>query len=88
VTFATLPVRDALPSDLLPFMNFTVPVGVGPAELTVAVRVAAWPYVDGFKLETRVVLVGYCLTTCLSALEFRADGIMLTQPPKTGPRKM
>jgi hypothetical protein len=43
VILATPPLRDALPSEALPFLNVTVPVGVGPAELTVAVNVTGWP---------------------------------------------
>jgi hypothetical protein len=43
LALATPPLRDALPSELLPFVNVTVPVGVGPAELTVAIPVTGWP---------------------------------------------
>ena len=57
VNLATPPLRVALPIDLLPFLKVTVPVGVGPAEVTVAVKVTVWPYFDGFKLEARAVLV-------------------------------
>jgi hypothetical protein len=45
-----------------------VPVGVGgPAGVTVAVNVTVWPWVEGFWLETTVVVEGIPLpgsTTC------------------------
>jgi hypothetical protein len=43
VILATPPLTLALPSDALPLLKVTVPVGVDPAELTVAVNVTAWP---------------------------------------------
>jgi len=43
VSFATLPLSDALPSEVLPLLKVIVPVGVGPVELTVAVNVTDWP---------------------------------------------
>jgi hypothetical protein len=46
------------PVMLVPFeVNATVPVGTGgPTGATVAVNVTDWPAVDGFLLETTVVV--------------------------------
>jgi hypothetical protein len=57
-------VRDALsgtaehPVMVVPLeVNATVPVGSGgPTGVTVAVKVTGWPSVDGFLLETTVVV--------------------------------
>ena len=49
------PVSVALPSDVLPSKNCTVPVADDGE--TVAVNVTFWPYVDGFRLEATVVVV-------------------------------
>jgi hypothetical protein len=50
--------KAALPRDVVPFMNVTVPVGpLGEAELTFAVRVTDCPCSEGFGLEVRVVVV-------------------------------
>ena len=57
-------VRDALsgtaehPVRFVPVeVNATVPVGSGgPTGVTVAVKVTGWPSVDGFLLETTVVV--------------------------------
>ena len=43
--------------------NCTVPVGVPPAETTVAVTVTAWPKRLGLADEITVVVVGYGFTT-------------------------
>jgi hypothetical protein len=52
---------------VVPFLKVTVPVGVfGPNETTCAVNVTAWPCVDGFRLEPRLVVVAYLFTVCLS----------------------
>jgi hypothetical protein len=66
---ATPAESGTLPSEVLPFSNMTFPVGVGPDELTVAVRVTGWPYMEGFKLDPGTVLVGYCWTTCFTGVE-------------------
>jgi hypothetical protein len=72
-SIATPPLRAALPINLLPFLNVTVPVGVGPAELTVAVNVTVCPYIDGFKLAASTVLVVFCsMTVCAIELEYSA----------------
>ena len=49
-----------VPSGVVPSRKVMVPagvVGVGPATPTVAVKVTAWPRVDGFADETTVVVV-------------------------------
>ena len=53
----------------VPFeLNETVPVGVGgPAGVMVAVNVTDSPAVDGFKLDTRVVVDAALYTTCDNA---------------------
>jgi hypothetical protein len=38
-------------------LNCTVPVGVPVAVVTFAVKLTAWPYVEGFALEPTVVVV-------------------------------
>jgi hypothetical protein len=69
VILATPAAKVALPSDVLPFLNVTVPVGVGPADVTVAVKVTACPYFEGLRLELSVVVVGYLTTTCVTVAE-------------------
>ena len=54
-TLALPPLRVALPSDVPPSKNCTVPVADDGE--TVAVNVTFWPYVDGFRLEVTVVVV-------------------------------
>ena len=62
------PLNVADPNTRVPLKKVTVPVGLGPAELTVAVSVTAWPDVDGLRLEVTVVVDGYALTDSASAL--------------------
>ena len=64
---AVPPLKTADPNTRVPLKKVTVPVGVGPAELTVAVIVTASPDVDGLGLELTVVVDGYGLTVCDSA---------------------
>lgn len=82
VPAARLPrVRVATPLELsatvasvvAPFRKTTFPVGaLGPVELTVAVSVTDCPYVDGFRLEVRLVDVEYLFTTCANPAEVLA----------------
>ena len=44
-----VPITDA------PSLNLTLPVGVGPADVTAAVKVTAWPSADGLELRAVVV---------------------------------
>jgi hypothetical protein len=37
--------------------NCTVPVGVPDPAVTLAVKLTAWPYAEGFALETTAVVV-------------------------------
>lgn len=52
-----LPFSEDDPIGVAPSLNVTVPVGVLPAPLTVAVKAIAEPYVDGFEPDTSVVVV-------------------------------
>lgn len=55
----------ALPIEAVPFLNIMAPVGVAPdAAATVAVNVTAWPAVDGFRLDVRVMVVAIFWTVC------------------------
>jgi hypothetical protein len=50
----------------VPSLKPTLPVAVGPADVTVAVKVTACPDCEGFGLELSAVVVGYLSTTCLT----------------------
>ena len=64
VIVATPPLRVADPITVVPSLNATFPVAVfGPAEVTLAVKITGWPWVEGFGLEVRLVIVGSRLTT-------------------------
>ena len=55
---------------MVPFRNTTLPVGVfGPVEVTVAVKVIAWPKVDVSKLDVSTVFVVYLFTTCVTGVD-------------------
>jgi hypothetical protein len=56
-----------------PIPKLTDPVGVGPAEVTVAVYFTACPKSVGFGLETSFVVVGYLFTSCVTVLELVAN---------------
>ena len=58
----------AVASVVVPSVNLTVPVGVPPEEVMVAVRVTDDPDVDGFADEVTVVVVEPPVTTCESAV--------------------
>ena len=49
------PLSVPVPSVVAPFLNVTVPVGVPAPDETVAVKVTAVPYVDGFRDEATAV---------------------------------
>jgi hypothetical protein len=64
VRAATPPLNVNDPMVVVPPRNTTLPVGAsGPDEVTVALKVTACPYADGFKLETSAVAVAYISTT-------------------------
>jgi hypothetical protein len=69
VTEALPPDKVAVPRFVEPFMNVTVPVGVTPLAVTVAVKVTAAPLPEGFLDETTVVVVAAAFTTWLRAAE-------------------
>ena len=46
-----------VPSTVPPSLNVTVPVGVPPVPVTVAVKVTGWPALLGFCEEVSVVCV-------------------------------
>ncbi len=51
------PFRVPVPRVAAPSLNVTVPVGVPPAELTVAVNVTIWPKTEGWADEVSAVVV-------------------------------
>jgi hypothetical protein len=50
-------------------VNCTVPVGVPPLLVTVAVNVTDWPTVDGFTDDVTAVVVLTGFTVCVSTAE-------------------
>jgi hypothetical protein len=56
---ATPPLKAAVPRTADPFLKVTIsPLGGVPeVELTVALKVIAWPTVDGLSEEVRLVVV-------------------------------
>ena len=52
-----------------PSLNVTVPVGVPPPDLTVAVNVTALPDFDGFREDATELVVVACFTVCVSTAE-------------------
>ena len=58
-----------VPSVVAPPLKVTVPVGVPPVEVTVAVKVTAAPNVDGFRDEASAVALVACFTVSLSTEE-------------------
>jgi hypothetical protein len=70
VNTAALPLRETVPSVVLPLLNRTVPVGVSPnCPETVAVKVTYCPASDGFCDEVNFVEVLAMLTVRLRAVE-------------------
>ena len=66
------PARGRTARTLAPSLKVTVPVGVPPAPLTVAVKVTAWPPFAGLAEEVTAVFVTVVpgsLTVCVSAAE-------------------
>lgn len=58
-----------VPNVVEPFLKVTVPVGVPPLEVTVAVKVTDWPEVDGLREEVSEVELLALLTVWVSAGE-------------------
>ena len=78
------PLRSVpVPSEIVPFLKVTVPLGVPEvAGLTVAVNVTDCPDTEGFAEETRLVVVAVELLLvmfCVSAGEVLP--VKLTSPP-------
>ena len=63
VRVATPPDKVAVPSNVLPRLNFTVPVGTAVPELTVAVKVTFCPTVDGLTSDVNDMVVLAFATT-------------------------
>lgn len=72
VNVATPLLSEAVPNVVAPFLNVTVPVGTPPEEVTVAVKVTAWPEADGFGEELSDSAVRALVTTCFSTGEVLA----------------
>ena len=66
VSVATPPLSVTDFISFVPSLNSTLPVGVGPADVTVAVKVTVWPSCEGFGLELSSVVVVYLSTTCFT----------------------
>jgi hypothetical protein len=64
-----LPFRTPVPSVAAPSLNVTVPVGVPPVDVTVAVNVTDCPNVDAFGADVSVVVVVPLLTVCVSVVD-------------------
>jgi len=62
-----------------PSLKVTVPVGVPPLEVTVAVNVTEAPYVDGFREEATAVELVALFTVSVSAGEVLP--VKLVAPP-------
>ena len=78
VNIALPPLSVPVPSVVVPSLNVTVPVGVPDVAATVAVKVTAWPNVEGFSEDATVVeLAGF--TVCVRLAEVLA--VKLASPP-------
>jgi len=58
-----------VPNEVVPSLNVTVPLGVPPPEVTVAVNVTAPPYVDGLGNDVRDVELVAAMTVCVNAAD-------------------
>ena len=66
--------RVPVPSEVDPSKNVTEPVAVEGE--TVAVKVTVWPEIEGFRLETRLVVV-LVLEVVLTVCDKIADTLLL-----------
>lgn len=64
-----VPFSVPLPMELVPSRKTTVPVGVPPVPVTVAVNVTDCPAVEGLSEETTLVLEGCPTTVCVTTAE-------------------
>jgi hypothetical protein len=74
VKVAWVPDNVPVPMAVPPSRKVTVPVGVPPVDVTVAVNVTDWPITDGFGEEVTVVVVSalFTVTWTVTSPEFRA----------------
>ena len=75
------PLSVPVPMVVAPSLNVTVPVGVPPEPLTVAVKVTDWPNALGSSEEVIAVVVLLGLTVCVSGDDVLAE--LLPSPPYT-----
>src|SRR6266542_5913047 len=66
VKVAWAEVRGLVANAVVPSLNVTVPDGVLPAPLTVAVKVTDWPKAEGLRPEISVVVLAILLTVMLA----------------------
>ena len=81
VSVAWPAVSGPVPRLVAPSVKVTVPLEMPEPGVTVAVKVTAWPAVDGFALDASAVPVGATVTVWMS-------GALVTgaKPPKNGTR--
>ena len=77
------PLRVPVPRVAAPSLKVTVPVGVPPVPVTVAVKLTDCPYTDGFDEEVSVVVLG--LTTASVGLAALPPEPVELLPPHVGP---
>jgi hypothetical protein len=71
-------IRFAVPGEVVPFENVTVPLGTPAAELTVALRTSVAPIAIEDEARVRVVVVGIAVTvTATGAL---VEAVLLESP--------
>ena len=63
---ATPPLSVLVVKVVAPFLKVTVPTGIPPKELIVAVNVTDWPGADGFGEDVSEAAVRALFTTCFS----------------------
>jgi hypothetical protein len=71
--------RAPVPIAVAPSRKVTVPVGVPPGPVTVAVKVTDWPKVDGFGEAVRAAVLVALLTTCETAED--VEPMKFVSPP-------
>jgi hypothetical protein len=76
-----VPSSVPVPRVVVPSLNVTVPVGMPPALVTVALKVTELPYADGLADDVGVfVVVAAWFTTCERAADW-ADAAKFVLPP-------
>jgi hypothetical protein len=69
VNAATPELRPTVPRVVAPSRKVTVPVGVPPAPVTVAVNVTGWPTTEGLVEDSKPAVIGLVLTTCVTTAD-------------------